>query len=86
MQFYLSALDETVKLPDENPPIGIIICKSKKRTRVEYTLTKTNASIGLATYSYYDNLPNNFRSLLPSPDKIAAIIGGIDGTDIDTEE
>ena len=38
MQFYLTALDETVKLSDENPSIGIIICKTKHRTRVEYTM------------------------------------------------
>ena len=35
MQFYLTSLDETVKLPDENPSIGIIICKSKHRTRTD---------------------------------------------------
>ena len=35
MQFYLTALDETIKLPEENTSIGIIICKSKNRTRVE---------------------------------------------------
>lgn len=34
MQLYLAALDEQVKLPDENPPIGIIICKSSNSTRV----------------------------------------------------
>lgn len=38
MQFYLTVLDDKVKLPDENPSIGIIICKSKKRTIVEYAL------------------------------------------------
>ena len=79
MQYYLSALDETVKLPDENPSIGIIICKSKKRTRVEYTLRKSNAPIGVATYSYQDKLPEDMRGLLPSPDEIAEIIAGIDG-------
>ena len=35
MQFYLTALDETIKLLEENSSIGIIICKSKNRTRVE---------------------------------------------------
>jgi hypothetical protein len=74
MQFYLSALDETIKLPDENSSIGIIICKSKNRTRVEYTLRATNKPIGVATYSYYDSLPEEMRSLLPSPDEIATII------------
>jgi hypothetical protein len=58
MQFYLTALDETVKLADENPSIGIIICKSKNRTRVEYTLRTTNKPIGVATYSFYESLPD----------------------------
>jgi len=83
MQFYLTALDETVRLPDENPSIGIIICKSKNRTRVEYTLKTTNRPIGVATYSYYDSLPENMRSLLPSPDEIEAIVRGIGGDDND---
>ena len=78
MQYYLAGLDEVVKLPDENPSIGIIICKSKKRTRVEYMLKSTNMPIGVATYSYHDNLPENIRILLPSPDEIANIIGVVD--------
>lgn len=78
MLYYLTALDETVKLPDENPSIGIIICKSKNRTRVEYTLGAADKPIGVATYSYYDNLPENMRSLLPSPDVIADIVLGFD--------
>jgi len=78
MQFYLSALDDTMKLPDENPSIGIIICKSKKRTRVKYTLKTTDKPIGVATYSYYDNLPKDMLAMLPSPDEIDRIISGID--------
>ena len=82
MQFYLNALDETVKLPDENPSIGIIICKSKHRTRVEYTLKTSSAPIGVATYSTKDSLPDNLRALLPSPDEIAKIVGAFDGDDV----
>ena len=78
MQFYLTALDEIMKLPEENPSIGIIICKSKNRTRVEYTLKSTNVPIGVATYSFYDRLPEDMKSLLPSPEEIAAIIHEID--------
>ncbi|MDR1579442.1 MAG: PDDEXK nuclease domain-containing protein [Synergistaceae bacterium] len=83
MQFYLTALDETMKLPDENPSIGIIICKSKNRTRVEYTLKTSGKPIGVATYSFYESLPEDMRALLPSPDEIAAIIRGIGGEDHD---
>jgi predicted nuclease of restriction endonuclease-like (RecB) superfamily len=83
MQFYLTALDESMKLPDENSSIGIIICKSKNRTRVEYTLKSANKPIGVATYSFYENLPEEMRSFLPSPDEIAAIIRGIGSDDND---
>jgi len=82
MQYILTALDETIKLPDENPSIGIIICKSKKRTRVEYTLKSSSKPIGVATYSYYDSLPEEMRSLLPTPDEVARIVTGIDGDDL----
>ena len=79
MQFYLSALDEALKLPDENPSIGIIICKSKNRTRVEYTLRTSNMPIGVATYSFHDSLPDEMRSLLPSPSEIAEIVRSFGG-------
>ncbi|MCL2135799.1 MAG: PDDEXK nuclease domain-containing protein [Candidatus Bathyarchaeota archaeon] len=81
VQFYLNVLDDTVRLPDENPSIGIIICKSKNRTIVEYTLKTANRPIGVATYSYYESLPEEMRSLLPSPDEIAAIIHEIGEND-----
>jgi hypothetical protein len=51
MNFYLSVLNDTVKLSDENPLIGIIICKDKTRTTVEYALKDTNQPIGIATYN-----------------------------------
>jgi len=82
MQFYLTSLDETVKLPDENPSIGIIICKTKHRTRVEYTLRTSNAPIGVATYSTQDSLPDNLQALLPSPDELARIVGGFDDDNV----
>ena len=82
MQFYLTALDETMKLPEENPSIGIIICKSKNRTRVEYTLKSSNKPIGVATYSYHDKLPADMQALLPSPEEIAEIVRAFGGEDL----
>jgi hypothetical protein len=82
MRFYLTALDETVKLPHENPSIGIIVCKSKKRTRVEHTLSDTNKPVGAATYSYYGKLPESLLSLLSTPDEIAAVVQGLDINDV----
>lgn len=70
LQFYLTALDKQVKLEDENPPIGIIICKSKNRTIVEYALNDTDKPIGVATYQIIDSLPEKMKDLLPSPEEI----------------
>lgn len=70
MQLYLTTLDEQVKLPDENPSIGIIICKSKDKTFVEYALKRSNVPIGVATYQLSQSLPDNMRELLPNPDEI----------------
>ena len=71
MQLYLTALDEQVKLPDENPSIGIIICKSKDKTYVEYALKRMTAPIGVATYRLQSTLPEDMRDMLPQPEEIA---------------
>lgn len=70
MQLYLTALDEQVKLPDENPSIGIIICKSKDKTYVEYALKNINAPIGVATYQLRNTLPEEMKAMLPEPEEI----------------
>ncbi len=70
MSFYLSALNDTVKLEDENASVGIIICREKKRTTVEYALKDSNQPIGISTYKLTENLPSNYKGLLPTADKI----------------
>lgn len=70
LSFYLTALNETVKLPDENPSIGIIICKEKQRTTVEFALKEINQPIGVATYKLAHELPKELQSSLPSPQQI----------------
>ena len=70
MQLYLTTLDEQVKLPDENPSIGIIICKSKDKTYVEYALKNINAPIGVATYQLRNTLPEEMKAMLPEPEEI----------------
>ncbi|OHE00999.1 MAG: hypothetical protein A2W82_10810 [Sulfurimonas sp. RIFCSPLOWO2_12_36_12] len=70
MSFYLSVLNDTIKLADENPSIGIIICKEKKRTTVEYALKETNQPIGIATYKVSEKLPESLKQYLPSSSEI----------------
>lgn len=73
MNLYLSALNDTKKLPHEKNAIGIIICKSKKRTIVEYALQDLNKPLGVATYSQYEslkNLPERVSKYLPREEEI----------------
>lgn len=74
MQFYLAALDETVRMEGENPSIGIILCKEKRRTMVEYTLRVANRPIGVATYRVVKALPKELKGELPTPAQIAKLL------------
>ena len=72
MQFYLSAINDRDRLEDENPTIGIIICKSKSRMVVEYALKDVKKPIGISTYSLKKSLPKRLEKYLPSPKELAA--------------
>ena len=77
LQFYLTALDKQVKMDHENPSIGIIICKNKNRTVVEYALNDSYKPIGVATYQIRDTLPEKMKDLLPSPEEIKKRLEGL---------
>ena len=74
MQFYLTALDRQVRQEDENPSIGIILCKEKSRTIVEYALHDAKKPIGVATYEITKTLPKALKGQLPSPRDIAHLL------------
>jgi predicted nuclease of restriction endonuclease-like (RecB) superfamily len=78
MQFYLTTLDRQVRQQDENPSIGIILCKEKSRTIVEYTLHDANKPIGVATYEITRTLPKALKGQLPRPEEIAALLEGLE--------
>jgi predicted nuclease of restriction endonuclease-like (RecB) superfamily len=74
MQFYLAALDRQVRQENENPSIGIILCKEKNRTVVEYALHDARKPIGVATYETTRTLPKELKGHLPPPEDIAALL------------
>jgi predicted nuclease of restriction endonuclease-like (RecB) superfamily len=74
MQFYLAALDDLVRLPDENLAIGIILCKSKNKTIVEYALRESNKAIGVATYQIVSTVPQELKNQLPAPEQVAKLL------------
>ena len=78
MQFYLSILDETVRLPEEQPSIGIILCKSKDRLVVEYALRDASLPIGVSSYNVTPNVPSRLQGQLPNAEQIASLLAGID--------
>ncbi len=77
MQFYLAALDRQVRMEDENPSIGIILCKEKNRTVVEYALHDARKPIGVATYRIHKSLPKELQGQLPSPEEISELLEGV---------
>lgn len=77
MSFYLSVLNDKVKMPEENPSIGIIVCKEKNRTTVEYALNEVNQPIGVASYRVTPTLPKGYKNLLPTPETIIESLSGM---------
>lgn len=69
MNFYLSALNVLHRKPHENSSIGIIICKSKKRTVVEFALQDMTKPIGVATYTFTDALPKELSEFFPTSEQ-----------------
>ena len=74
MQFYLAVLDDTVRLPDENPSMGIILCKTKDRITVEYALRYAGKPIGVAEYHMVKKLPKALKGQLPTPEQIEELL------------
>jgi predicted nuclease of restriction endonuclease-like (RecB) superfamily len=63
--FYLSALDEYVRQPDENPSIGIILCKEASRNTVDFAVRDYTKPMGVATYRTRNEMPETWQNALP---------------------
>jgi len=72
MNFYLSAVDEQLRHPDDQPSIGLILCKEHNRLIVEYALRDTKKPMGVATYRI---LPSKLKGELPTARQIEKGIG-----------
>lgn len=64
MSFYVSAIDDRLRHPDDRPTIGLILCKSRNQTIAEYALRDVNKPIAIARYQ--QELPEELRKVLPS--------------------
>ncbi len=70
MNFYISAINNTVRTERDNPTIGIILCKSKKKTVVEFALDTVHNPIGVSTYNLRNDLPPALQDCLPTIEQL----------------
>lgn len=77
MNFYLSAVDDLLRHPEDRPSIGLILCKSKNRLVAEYALRDLSKPMGVATYRVTEALPSELQEGLPSLEELEAELGEI---------
>ena len=66
MNFYLAAVDDLLKHPTDNPSIGLILCKTRKRIIAEYALRNNSTPIGVSEYGLSVELPKDLSGYLPT--------------------
>jgi hypothetical protein len=78
MNFYLSAIDDLLRHPDDKPSIGIVLCKAKNEIVAEYALRDLAKPVGVASYitKLVETLPPEFCGVLPSPKQWQAELEG----------
>lgn len=74
LSFYLTAIDEQVKETNDNPTIGLLLCRSKNNVIAEYTLRDMNKPMGVSEYRIKDYLPENLQNELPSIEELIKIV------------
>lgn len=70
LNFYLSAVDDQLRHPTDQPSIGLLICRHKSKFMAEYALRDIQKPIGISEYSLTEALPENLKSTLPSIEEI----------------
>lgn len=78
MNFYLSAVDDLLRHPDDKPSIGMILCKAKDGFTAEYALRDINKPIGVSDYEVkiIESLPSNLKGSLPTIEEIETELEG----------
>ena len=77
MSFYLSAVDDLLRHPDDQSSIGIILCKSRGKVTAEYALRDTQKPIGVSEYRLTDALPQELKRSLPTIEALEEELKGM---------
>ncbi len=76
MNFYLSAVDDLLRHPADQPSIGVILCKSENKVVAEYALRDMSKPIGVSVYQLLEALPENLQGQLPTVEALEAELNG----------
>ena len=74
LNMYLRVLDDFVRKPNENPSIGIVLCKSADKAYVEYAVRDYDKPMGVATYKTASDMPELLRKALPDVDELKKLL------------
>lgn len=74
LNFYVNVLNDLVRLPHENPSVGILLCKEKTNAIVEYSFQGYTTPMGVATYQLSSDLPEHLRHVLPDPESLKKLL------------
>ena len=83
LNFYLSAVDDLVRHPDDGPTIGLLLCRGKNKTVAEYALKDMSKPIGVSDYQLTEALPEKLAGQLPTVAELEAEMEAVEG---DVEE
>ncbi len=75
LNFYLTALDEQVKMQEDGPSIGLILCRDRNNVIAEYALRDVNKPIGISRYALAATLPEELRASFPTVEEVEAELG-----------
>jgi hypothetical protein len=70
MNLYLSAVNDLLRHPDDQPSIGLILCKTRDRVVAEYALRDLSKPIGISEYELASALPDKLKGTLPTIEEI----------------
>lgn len=75
LNFYLSAVDDMLRHPDDKPSIGLILCKAKSGIVAEYALRDIGKPLGISEFRHLEKLPKQLKGTLPTIEEIEAEMG-----------
>lgn len=79
LNFYLSAVDDILKTEQDNPTVGLLLCREKNKLIAEYALKDMTKPMGISEYKLFEELPKEFENVLPTVEDLENRINCFEG-------